>query len=81
MEENRYKITTVQELLATYRKTPNKANFIVDLTSFLEVCSPLFDLVEKMGAEAVPQHYTWIDDEKHEATINLIPQEPNQRKD
>ena len=73
--ENRFKITTVQDMVDCTNEA-NLKNFLTDLEAFLTTANAIKAMCELVGETEEQKKvgsdgFTWIDDGKHDAKITL----------
>lgn len=74
--ENKYEIKTIDDLFNVVT-VDNVENLAEDLKSWLSICASMKAVAKVLGEEDDLQHlkFTWIDDGKHEKTVNIHFQE------
>lgn len=79
MESKQYTIKTVQDMIDCTNEA-NLESFLTDLKGYLSTVHLLKSLSELVGEtkeqkEFETDGFTWIDDGKYDATINISPKE------
>lgn len=67
MEHSKYEIKTINDLIDVAGQTENTDSLFIDLRAFVEVALQLKSVMPPVE----PLDFTWIDDNKHEATIQI----------